>query len=82
MSNWIKKNVIPSLPRNLARDQAARMTPARFLGKLGMTFFLVHYSYLCATAYYNPAKYKTYLEQLGIAYPTVRPATPKASGVE
>ncbi|OGX87860.1 amidohydrolase [Hymenobacter glacialis] len=27
--------------------------------------------------YYNPAKYKTYLEQLGIAYPTVRPA-PKA----
>ncbi|WP_082685174.1 peptidase dimerization domain-containing protein [Hymenobacter sedentarius] len=29
--------------------------------------------------YYNPAKYKTYLEQLGIAYPTVRPAAPKAS---
>ncbi len=24
--------------------------------------------------YYNPAKYKTYLEQLGIKYPTVRPA--------
>jgi aminobenzoyl-glutamate utilization protein B len=23
--------------------------------------------------YYNPAKYKTYLEQLGIAYPTIRP---------
>ena len=23
--------------------------------------------------YYNPVKYKTYLEQLGIAYPTVRP---------
>ena len=23
--------------------------------------------------YYNPAKYKTYLEQLGIQYPTVRP---------
>jgi aminobenzoyl-glutamate utilization protein B len=23
--------------------------------------------------YYNPAKYKTYLDQLGIAYPTVRP---------
>lgn len=23
--------------------------------------------------YYNPAKYKTYLEQLGITYPTVRP---------
>jgi aminobenzoyl-glutamate utilization protein B len=34
--------------------------------------------------YYNPAKYKSYLDQLGIAYPTVRPAasTPpaKASG--
>ncbi|RZK33931.1 MAG: amidohydrolase, partial [Hymenobacter sp.] len=24
--------------------------------------------------YYNPAKYKSYLDQLGIAYPTVRPA--------
>ena len=24
--------------------------------------------------YYNPAKYKSYLEQLGITYPTVRPA--------
>jgi aminobenzoyl-glutamate utilization protein B len=23
--------------------------------------------------YYNPAKYKTYLEQLGITYPTIRP---------
>ena len=31
--------------------------------------------------YYNPAKYKTYLEQLGITYPTVRPA-PKAGTVE
>ena len=31
--------------------------------------------------YYNPAKYKTYLEQLGIAYPTVRPA-PKAGTLE
>jgi aminobenzoyl-glutamate utilization protein B len=25
--------------------------------------------------YYDPAKYKTYLEQLGIKYPTVRAAT-------
>ena len=25
--------------------------------------------------YYDPAKYKTYLEQLGITYPTVKPAT-------
>jgi len=23
--------------------------------------------------YYNPAKYKTYLEQLGITYPTLEP---------
>jgi aminobenzoyl-glutamate utilization protein B len=23
--------------------------------------------------YYNPTKYKSYLEQLGIVYPTVRP---------
>ncbi|HMR57902.1 MAG TPA: amidohydrolase, partial [Cyclobacteriaceae bacterium] len=23
--------------------------------------------------YYNPAKYKTYLDQLGIVYPTVKP---------
>jgi len=26
--------------------------------------------------YYDPAKYKTYLEQLGITYPTVKPETP------
>jgi aminobenzoyl-glutamate utilization protein B len=34
--------------------------------------------------YYNPAKYKSYLEQLGIAYPTVRPASApaKASGTD
>nr|WP_232341413.1 peptidase dimerization domain-containing protein [Hymenobacter ginkgonis] len=34
--------------------------------------------------YYNPAKYKSYLEQLGIAYPTVRPAAApaKASGTD
>jgi aminobenzoyl-glutamate utilization protein B len=25
--------------------------------------------------YYNPAKYDTYLEQLGIKYPTIRPGT-------
>jgi aminobenzoyl-glutamate utilization protein B len=25
--------------------------------------------------YYNPAKYKTYLEQLGIVYPTVKTGT-------
>ena len=25
--------------------------------------------------YYDPAKYKTYLDQLGITYPTVRTAT-------
>jgi aminobenzoyl-glutamate utilization protein B len=24
--------------------------------------------------YYDPTRYKTYLEQLGIAYPTVKPA--------
>ena len=25
--------------------------------------------------YYDPTKYKTYLDQLGVTYPTVRPAT-------
>jgi aminobenzoyl-glutamate utilization protein B len=25
--------------------------------------------------YYDPTKYKTYLDQLGIKYPTVKPAT-------
>ncbi len=30
--------------------------------------------------YYDPAKYKTYLEQLGITYPTVRPASETATG--
>ena len=32
--------------------------------------------------YYDPAKYKTYLEQLGITYPIVRPAAPKARSLE
>jgi len=43
--------------------------PAIFLNKEIMTKFkpeLTKY-------YYNPAKYKTYLEQLGIQYPVVRP---------
>ncbi len=30
--------------------------------------------------YYDPSKYKTYLEQLGIEYPTVRPAEAKPKG--
>ncbi|MEP6780248.1 MAG: amidohydrolase, partial [Gemmatimonadaceae bacterium] len=30
--------------------------------------------------YYDPTKYKTYLEQLGITYPTVRPAPPAPKG--
>jgi aminobenzoyl-glutamate utilization protein B len=27
--------------------------------------------------YYNPARYRTYLEQLGVKYPTVRAAAPR-----
>jgi aminobenzoyl-glutamate utilization protein B len=30
--------------------------------------------------YYNPDKYNTYLEQLGIKYPTVKPATGTGDG--
>ena len=30
--------------------------------------------------YYDPTKFKTYLEQLGIEYPTVRPAESKPRG--
>jgi len=30
--------------------------------------------------YYDPSKYKTYLEQLGITYPTVRPLEAKPKG--
>ena len=30
--------------------------------------------------YYDPTKYKTYLEQLGIKYPTVRPAPAPVKG--
>lgn len=30
--------------------------------------------------YYDPSRFKTYLEQLGITYPTVRPAPPKPKG--
>jgi aminobenzoyl-glutamate utilization protein B len=30
--------------------------------------------------YYDPTKYKTYLEQLGITYPTVRPQVAQPKG--
>ena len=43
--------------------------PAIQLNKNIMTTFKPELS----KYYYNPAKYKTYLEQLGITYPTVRP---------
>ncbi len=43
--------------------------PAIFLNKEIMSKFKPELSKL----YYNPLKYKTYLEQLGITYPTVRP---------
>ena len=42
--------------------------PATFLNKEKMEQFAP----LLKPYYYNPAKYKTYLEQLGIQYPTVR----------
>jgi aminobenzoyl-glutamate utilization protein B len=43
--------------------------PAIFLNKKIMT----EYAPKLKPLYYNPAKYKTYLEQLGISYPMVRP---------
>lgn len=43
--------------------------PAVYLNKKIMTEFAPKLKPL----YYNPAKYKTYLDQLGISYPTVRP---------
>ena len=43
--------------------------PAIQLNKNIMTTFKPELS----KYYYNPAKHKTYLEQLGITYPTVRP---------
>ena len=43
--------------------------PAIFLNKKIMT----EYAPKLKPLYYNPAKYKSYLEQLGITYPTVRP---------
>ena len=30
----------------------------------------------CRSCYYDPSRYPTYLEQLGITYPTVRPCGP------
>ena len=44
-------------------------TPATFLNKEIMQT----YKPLLKNYYYDPSKYKTYLEQLGITYPTVRP---------
>jgi aminobenzoyl-glutamate utilization protein B len=43
--------------------------PATFLNKKIMT----EYAPKLKPLYYNPAKYKSYMEQLGITYPTVRP---------
>lgn len=43
--------------------------PATFLNKKIMS----EYAPKLKPFYYNPAKYKTYLEQLGITYPMVRP---------
>ena len=43
--------------------------PAVYLNKKIMTDFAPKLK----PFYYNPAKYKTYLEQLNIGYPTVRP---------
>jgi len=43
--------------------------PAVYLNKEIMSEFVPKLKPL----YYNPAKYKTYMEQLGIVYPTVRP---------
>jgi aminobenzoyl-glutamate utilization protein B len=45
--------------------------PATFLNKLTME----KYRPEMRKYYYDPTKYKTYLEQLGIKYPTVRPAS-------
>jgi aminobenzoyl-glutamate utilization protein B len=42
--------------------------PATFLNKLTME----KYRPEMRKYYYDPTKYKTYLEQLGIKYPTVR----------
>ena len=44
-------------------------TPATFLN----TSILAKYRPEMQKFYYDPAKYKTYLEQLGIKYPTTRP---------
>ena len=53
-SNRIKEERHSELAEeSRSRQWAARMTPARLLGKLGMTFFLIDYGYLCATAYYR-----------------------------
>lgn len=43
--------------------------PAIYLNKKIMS----EYAPKLKPLYYNPAKYKTYLEQLGIVYPTIRP---------
>ena len=37
------------------------------------------YGRRCGSTTYDPTKYKTYLEQLGITYPTVRPAPQKTT---
>jgi aminobenzoyl-glutamate utilization protein B len=50
--------------------------PAIYLNKDIMTQFKPQLQ----KTYYNPSKYKTYLEQLGITYPTVRQDQREAVG--
>ncbi len=61
-----------------------RLTTAR--PRLGLVLGLERPSHIAGTFlamrrfYYDPAKYRTYLEQLGIAYPTVRAADGSCPG--
>ncbi|MDQ3674345.1 MAG: amidohydrolase [Gemmatimonadota bacterium] len=43
------------------------------------TAIMAKYRPLMRKFYYDPAKYRTYLEQLGIEYPTVRKAAPRTN---
>jgi len=53
-------------------------TPATFLN----TKIMAQYREAMKAFYYDPTKYASYLEQLGITYPTVRPAPSATSGGE
>jgi aminobenzoyl-glutamate utilization protein B len=66
---WVYYNDVQTKDLQYTPLVGEKDQPAVYLNKKIMT----EYAPKLKPFYYNPAKYKTYLEQLGITYPTLRP---------